>query len=103
MQLNSPLIRKLINFGYLNSNAITSIDKNQSIVEQICKISDFSATELAQKAAQLFQIPHLSIKNINLALLPEGSIRNEKLIRKHRVLPIALKGKKTLSGHSRSH
>jgi type IV pilus assembly protein PilB len=42
----------------------------------------------------LFQVPHLSIKNIQLDSLPDGKERNEKLIKKHRVLPIALKGKK---------
>lgn len=93
MQLNSPLIRKLITFGYIDNEKLSSIDANSSMPEHICNISSLSAIELAQKAAMLFQAPHLCIKNIDLELIPEGRVRNEKLIKKHRVLPIALKGK----------
>jgi len=93
MKLNSPLIRKLVSFGYINPEQLEKVDENTPLPEYICSISSISAHQLAQKAAALFQAPHLSINNIDLSLIPDGKERNEKLIKKHRVLPIACKGK----------
>lgn len=94
MQLSSPLVRKLVNFGYLDQNKLLSpSNSDSSLAESICNASGMSANELSQKAANLFQSPHLSIKNVDLELIPDGKERNEKLIKKHRVLPIARKGK----------
>ncbi|KPV94085.1 Type II secretion system protein E [Pseudoalteromonas sp. P1-9] len=94
MQLSSPLVRKLVNFGYLDQNKLVSFQSQDiSLAEAICSASGMTANELSNKAAALFQSPHLSIKDIDLAFLPDGKERNEKLIKKHRVLPIACKGK----------
>jgi len=93
MQLNSPLIRKLTSFGYVDNNKLSNYNSNDSLPEFICNISSLSSKELAQKAALLFQSPFLSIKNIDLAFIPTGKEQNEKLIKKHKVLPIAKKGK----------
>lgn len=94
MQLSSPLVRKLVNFGYLDQNKLVSFqNQDTSLAEAICSASGMTANELSNKIANLFQSPHLSIKNIDLAFLPDGRERNEKLIKKHRVLPIARKGK----------
>ncbi|AIY66083.1 type IV-A pilus assembly ATPase PilB [Pseudoalteromonas piratica] len=94
MQLSSPLVRKLVNFGYLDQNKLVSFqNQDTSLAEAICSASGMTANELSNKVANLFQSPHLSIKNIDLAFLPDGRERNEKLIKKHRVLPISCKGK----------
>ena len=94
MQLSSPLVRKLVNFGYLDQNKLVSFQSQDiSLAEAICSASGMTANELSNKAATLFQSPHLSIKDIDLAFLPDGKERNEKLIKEHRVLPIACKGK----------
>jgi len=94
MQLSSPLVRKLVNFGYLDQNKLVSFQsQDTSLAEAICSASGMTANELSNKVANLFQSPHLSIKNIDLAFLPDGKERNEKLIKKHRVLPISCKGK----------
>ncbi|MFY8351973.1 type IV-A pilus assembly ATPase PilB [Pseudoalteromonas sp. SSM20] len=92
MQLSSPLIRKLSSYGFLDIKKLSS-DYSGSLAEHICQISNISPHELAKKAAALFQTPFLSIKCIDLDMLPDGKERNEKLIKKHRVLPISKKGK----------
>jgi type IV pilus assembly protein PilB len=99
MNISTPLVKKLVNFGYIDQSKLNQKDANTPLLEYLCSISAFSAIELAQKAAMLFQTPYFSIKNIDLTQLPEGKERNEKLIKKHRVLPIALKGKKTLPSY----
>lgn len=93
MQLNSPLIRKLTNFGYLKQESLSLHQEDSPILEQVCKAASFSSQELAQKASTLFQVPFLDLKNFDLSLIPDGKERNEKLIKKHKVLPIGLKGK----------
>ena len=82
MQLSSPLVRKLVNFGYLDQNKLLSpSNSDSSLAESICNASGMSANELSHKAANLFQSPHLSIKNVDLELIPDGKERNEKLIK----------------------
>ncbi len=93
MQLNSPLIRKLNAYGYIDSSKLSLADSSSSLMEQICNTSNLAASDLAQKSAALFQTSYLSIKNIDLDFIPDGKERNEKLIKKHKVLPIAKKGK----------
>ncbi|WP_100913895.1 type IV-A pilus assembly ATPase PilB [Pseudoalteromonas spongiae] len=93
MKLSSPLIRKLVSFGYIDQSRLSDKDESTTIPEYLCQLSSFTAEQLAQKAAQLFQAPFLSIKELDLAFIPDGKERNEKLIKKHHVLPIALKGK----------
>ncbi|MDP5211775.1 type IV-A pilus assembly ATPase PilB [Pseudoalteromonas tunicata] len=95
MILNSPFIRKLINLGLIEHKSLAESQSNSSlsIAEIICKTSDLTATELAEKASQLFQVPYLNLKDFDLQLLPSEKVLNEKLIKKHNVLPIALKGK----------
>lgn len=93
MQLNSPLIRKLIHFGYFDSSELNMYQKDSSLAEFICSKSNFSANDLASKASALFQAPLIDLTNFDLSLLAEGITINEKLIKKHKVLPIAQKGK----------
>lgn len=93
MQLNSPLIRKLIHFGYFDSSELNMYQKGSSLAEFICSKSNFSANDLASKASALFQAPLIDLTNFDLSLLAEGITINEKLIKKHKVLPIAQKGK----------
>ena len=93
VQISSPLIRKLESFGYIKQGSLQNTTQNTPLIERVCTASNLSANELAFKAAQLFHAPLLSIKNIDLDFIPEGKERNEKLIKKHKVLPIARKGK----------
>ncbi|MDE3274270.1 type IV-A pilus assembly ATPase PilB [Pseudoalteromonas sp. G4] len=93
MQISSPLIRKLVANGLIDHTKLATSTDNSNTLEFICSISSLTASELAKKAANLFQAPYLSIENIDLSLIPNGKEQNEKLIKKHRLLPIALKGK----------
>ncbi|WP_372766542.1 type IV-A pilus assembly ATPase PilB [Pseudoalteromonas sp.] len=93
MNLNSPLIRKLETFGFIKKSSLTSTSENTHLIERICEASNLSSAELAQKAAAFFQAPYLNLSNFEIALIPDGKERNEKLIKKHKVLPIAKKGK----------
>ncbi len=95
MLINSPLVRKLVHLGVLDNERVkqTNKDDKQPLAELICRISDLTANELALRAAQLFQVPHLDLTDFDMRLLPDEDIINEKLIKKHHVLPIAVKGK----------
>lgn len=93
MQITSPLIRKLITFGYINETNLTDYSNQTSLPEFICSVSQLSSTDLAKSAANLFQSSYLSLDSVDLEVIPDGKERNEKLIKKHKVLPIALKGK----------
>ena len=93
MQLNSPLVRKLANHGYLKTEKLSEYSGSNSIAEVICNESSLSPLELAKKASILFNTSCLDLKEFDATLLPEGKVRNEKLIKKHKVLPIAQKGR----------
>ncbi|OUL59011.1 type IV-A pilus assembly ATPase PilB [Pseudoalteromonas ulvae] len=95
MLTNSPLIRKLSNLGLIELDKLNLNSQNtkQSICELICQESNLTASDLALRAAQLFQVPHLDLANFDMRLLPDEKVLNEKLIKKHNVLPIAIKGK----------
>lgn len=93
MQVNSPLVRKLSSHGFINPSILANSNNNSSIAEVICNESNFSALDLAKKASLLFNTPFLNLKDYDLAITPEGKVRNEKLIKKHKVLPIAEKGR----------
>ncbi|ATC99331.1 MULTISPECIES: type IV-A pilus assembly ATPase PilB [Pseudoalteromonas] len=93
MQLSSPLIRKLESFGYLDRSTLANNHPDTPLIERLCNATQLSAKELAFKAASLFSAPLLELNNFDLDFVPDGKERNEKLIKKHKVLPIALKGK----------
>ncbi|MBE0363039.1 type IV pilus assembly protein PilB [Pseudoalteromonas ulvae UL12] len=95
MKLTSPFIKKLSNLGLLNLNNLQQNNDNSStsVFELICNQSNLTAAELSTKAAHLFQVPELDLSNFDMRLLPDEKVLNEKLIKKHSVLPIAIKGK----------
>ncbi|ATC93558.1 type IV-A pilus assembly ATPase PilB [Pseudoalteromonas tunicata] len=95
MLLNSPLIRKLSNIGVIELESFRGINKTDktSIPEIICKESSLTSIELAKKTSSLFQVPFIDLNSYDFQSLPNEKILNEKLIKKHHVLPIAIKGK----------
>ncbi len=93
MQLNSPLLRKLENYGLIETNSIDFNNGDISLPERICSSTSLSSKELAKKASTLFQAPFLDLANYDMSMLPSGRVRNDKLIKKHKVLPVAQKGK----------
>ena len=93
MKLSTPLIRKLESFGYITQSSLANSPSELSPLERVCNAANFSAQDLSNKAANLFSAPQMELKQFDLSLIPDGKERNEKLIKKHRVLPIALKGK----------
>ncbi|SFC44824.1 type IV-A pilus assembly ATPase PilB [Pseudoalteromonas denitrificans] len=95
MLINSPLIRKLVHLGVLDFDKISKAGNtdNISVAELICRESDLTATDLALRASQLFHAPYLDLTDFDNRLLPDEKILNEKLIKKHHVLPISVKGK----------
>lgn len=92
MQINSPLVRKLSSFGYVSPEALSN-SKTNSVFEVICNESNLTPQDIAVKASQLFNAPIISLKDVDLSFLPEGKVQNEKLIKKHKVLPVALKSR----------
>jgi type IV pilus assembly protein PilB len=95
MLINSPLIRKLVHLGVLDFEKISKAEntENISVAELICRESSLTAPELAQRASQLFHAPLFDLTDFDTTLLPDEKILNEKLIKKHHVLPISVKGK----------
>lgn len=93
MQLNSPLIRKLSTYGFIDQNKLSVSSNSASLPELICQESNLTAMDLAQKASTFFNAPFLDLSDLDTSLLPEGKVQNEKLIKKHKVLPISQKGR----------
>ncbi len=95
MNLNSPLARRLSNLGVLDIHAITAnaSEHNASLAELICKTANMKPEQLQARASQLFHVSQFDLSQFDPASLPEKQFINEKLIRKHRLLPIAVEGK----------
>ncbi len=94
MFLSSPLIKRLTSHNILDCEAFQErLSSHQgSVAELICSVSNLTADQLAKRASELFQVPFLDLKHYDMRLLPEERVINEKLIRKHFILPIAVKG-----------
>ncbi|QFU05885.1 Type II secretion system protein E [Pseudoalteromonas sp. THAF3] len=95
MNINSPLVRRLSALGLLSPDQISSQAKNQygSIAEMICNVAKISPEQLQQKASHIFHVSQYDISTFDLSMLPEQGMLNEKLIKKHKLLPIGAKGK----------
>ncbi len=95
MQTNTPLIRRLDLLGILDLKSLdeASTSDVHSAAELICKVANLSAADLQKRAGALFNTPQLDLEDFDKSLLPDEEYLNEKLIRKHHILPIARKGK----------
>ncbi|RZF87958.1 type IV-A pilus assembly ATPase PilB [Pseudoalteromonas sp. CO325X] len=95
MNLSSPFARRLSTQGYFDLNELSKIKKEQdlTLVEAMCKAGSMSPAELQQHASKLFYASQLDLSVVDLSLSPDEEFINEKLIRKHKLLPLAVKGK----------
>ncbi len=95
MNLNSPLARRLANLGVLDLSALNSTpnEQNASLAEIICKTANMKPEQLQARASQMFHVSQFDLSLFDNESLPNAEFVNEKLIRKHRLLPIAVKGK----------
>ncbi|WP_462157231.1 type IV-A pilus assembly ATPase PilB [Pseudoalteromonas sp. GB56] len=95
MNLNSPLARRLANLGVLELSSLsnTSNEHNSSLAELICKAANMKPEQLQARASQMFHVSQFDLSLFDNESLPSSEFVNEKLIRKHRLLPIAVKGK----------
>ncbi|MDN3653581.1 type IV-A pilus assembly ATPase PilB [Thalassotalea ponticola] len=63
----------------------------RSVVDYLINKEKLSALELIGVLSKSFGIPVVNLKKLDLTLLPDG-LRNDKLIQKHRALPLYLRG-----------
>lgn len=93
MNINSPLARRLAGLGAFELGDLVNVEAGLSLAEAICKVSQLSPAMLQARTSQIFHVPQLDLSSFDLQLLPDVDYLNEKLIKKHRLLPIAVKGK----------
>ncbi|WP_105258171.1 type IV-A pilus assembly ATPase PilB [Pseudoalteromonas sp. T1lg88] len=96
MNLTSPLARRLSNLGLFKPEELQSAVRSDasSLSEAICKVSQLSPEQLQARASQIFHVSQFDISQFDIASFPDQQYLNEKLIRKHKLLPIAVEGKK---------
>ncbi|CAM4223044.1 type IV-A pilus assembly ATPase PilB [Pseudoalteromonas byunsanensis] len=94
MEHHSPLLRKFITLGRVTPEQIKNKQREaQSTAELICLCSGIKSAELAAQCLDLFRVPLFDLSEFDIEQIPENLI-NEKLIRKHHVLPLYKKGRK---------
>ncbi|CAH9053040.1 hypothetical protein PSECIP111951_00741 [Pseudoalteromonas holothuriae] len=94
MENHSPLLRKFITLGRVTPEQVKSKQRDaHSTAELICLCSGISSAELAEQCLDLFRIPLFDLNEFDVTLVPDSLI-NDKLIRKHHVLPLHKKGRK---------
>ncbi|TMP88859.1 type IV-A pilus assembly ATPase PilB [Pseudoalteromonas ruthenica] len=91
----SPLVRRLVNSGVLSQSEFAEIKKDSSVsnAEAICKAANFSPQILQQRASQISLASQVDLSLYDMSLLPTREFLNEKLIRKHKIFPLSVKGK----------
>ncbi|WP_105200149.1 type IV-A pilus assembly ATPase PilB [Pseudoalteromonas sp. T1lg10] len=95
MNTNSPLVRRLANLGAFDLSSLSTFERDQgsSLAEVICKIANMKPEQLQARASQMFHVCQIDISQFDPSSFPEPEYLNEKLIKKHKLLPIAVKGK----------
>ncbi|MEO2281706.1 type IV-A pilus assembly ATPase PilB [Pseudoalteromonas pernae] len=94
MNINSPLIRKFITLGRLDNDKVKlEQDRCRSAAELIVRCSSMSHNELLTQCVELFRVPHFDLSQFDENRI-DKSLLKEKLIRRHRVLPLSQKGTK---------
>ncbi|MDX1361748.1 MAG: ATPase, T2SS/T4P/T4SS family, partial [Pseudoalteromonas tetraodonis] len=94
MNINSPLLRKFITLGRVDTDTIKARQQDfASTAELISKCGKIDSKDLAQQCIDLFRVPFFDLKDFNVAQIPAELVK-EKLIRKHHILPLVQKGRK---------
>ncbi|MFY8273605.1 type IV-A pilus assembly ATPase PilB [Pseudoalteromonas sp. SSDWG2] len=94
MNLNSPLARRLANLGAfdLNDLAKQKSESNSSLAEAICNVAKIKPVQLQARASQVFHVSMMDLSSFDIESVPTKFI-NESLIKKHRILPVSVRGK----------
>ncbi|WP_076921901.1 type IV-A pilus assembly ATPase PilB [Pseudoalteromonas sp. SK20] len=94
MNINSPLLRKFITLGRVDTDTIKARQQDfASTAELISKCGKIDSKDLAEQCIDLFRVPFFDLKDFNVAQIPAELVK-EKLIRKHHILPLVQKGRK---------
>ncbi|WP_105253733.1 type IV-A pilus assembly ATPase PilB [Pseudoalteromonas sp. T1lg75] len=95
MNLNTPLTRRLANLGVFDIKKLEShqAENNSSLPEVLCQASGLKPEQLQARASQIFHVAQFDLSQFDPECFPKPEYLNEKLIKKHRLLPIAVKGK----------
>lgn len=93
---NGALIRQLLAHQLISDEAVEKLKANmssyQSTAEGLVKEGILSSDNLMLFASQRFGVPRFDIQFYDLSLIPD-EVKNEKLISKHQVLPLARNGR----------
>ena len=93
---NGALVRQLLSHQLISEEAVDKVRSNishyHSTAEALVKEEVLSAENLVLFASQRFGVPRFDIIHFDLSLIPE-ELKNEKLITKHQVLPLAKNGR----------
>ena len=100
----SGLARRLVNDGYLDEAAATEAQKkaaarNQSLVTQLVEAGKVPARALAHLSAEEFGAPLFDLSAMNMEYAPIKEVE-EKLLRRHRALPLYKRGRRLYVGMS---
>ncbi|WP_151173423.1 type IV-A pilus assembly ATPase PilB [Pseudoalteromonas ruthenica] len=95
MNLNSPLARRLASSGAIDIQKLHShkLDNPATLPEVLCQLSGLTPQQLQAKACHIFNVSQFDISQIDSEFITNTEFLNEKLIRKHKTLPISVKGK----------
>lgn len=94
MNINSPLLRKLITLGRIDAETVKLKQREYaSTAELIAKCSGIDGHELAEQCIDLFRAPYFELRDFDVELIPKELIK-EKLIKEHHILPLVKKGRK---------
>jgi len=93
---NGALVRQLLSHQLISEEAVEKVRKNMShyhsAAEALVKEDVLSAENLVLFASQRFGVPRFDIAQFDLSLIPD-EVKNEKLVNKHQVLPLAKNGR----------
>ncbi|MCG7567272.1 type IV-A pilus assembly ATPase PilB [Pseudoalteromonas sp. CnMc7-15] len=94
MNINSPLIRKFITLGRIDSDTVkTHQEQSRCAAETIIRSSNMSNQELLAQCVELFRTPYIDLSSFDPRSI-DKHLLNEQLIRRHHMLPISAKGNK---------
>ncbi|MBS3797396.1 type IV-A pilus assembly ATPase PilB [Pseudoalteromonas sp. BDTF-M6] len=94
MNTNSPLARRLANLGAFELSMLSSsTEAHSSLAETLCNLAKMKPEQLQAHASQIFHVSQFDLSQFDPAYFPDEQYINEKLIKKHKLLPIAVEGK----------
>ncbi|MEM0514940.1 type IV-A pilus assembly ATPase PilB [Pseudoalteromonas sp. YIC-827] len=95
MNINSPLARRLVNLGVISPEQLNQAksQKTAYLPELLCQLGNMKPESLQARAGQMFHASQFDLSFFDASQAPAARYLNENLIRKHKILPIAVKGK----------